>query len=70
MEKTCSLCMNIENGKKVKFTTQKVLVLKSCIIVDFQLESYILDIEHWLFICRVFTSLEKIIVQVNNITCL
>ena len=32
--------MNIENFEKVKVTTRKILVLKSCSIVDFHSEYY------------------------------
>ena len=31
--KTCTLCINIEDVEKVKVTTQKSPVLKSCIIL-------------------------------------
>ena len=39
--KTCPSCMNIENIEIGKVTTQKSLVLKSCIILDFHSEYYI-----------------------------
>ena len=39
--KTCPSCMNLEIFDKVKVTTRKILVLKSCNNVDFNSEYYI-----------------------------
>ena len=41
--------MNIENYKKGKFTTQKILVIVSCSILDFCSEYYIQEIEKLAF---------------------
>ena len=41
--------MNPENAKKVKFTTRKNLVLKSCGILDFYSKYYIPAIEKLAF---------------------
>ena len=57
--KTCPSCMNIENVEKVKFTTRESLVLKLCSILDFHSKYYIPAIENRIFICHMFTSLEK-----------
>ena len=62
--------MNIENVEKVKVAIQKRFVLKACSILDFHSEYYILEIENWIFVCHIFTYWEKIIVQVNSMTCL
>ena len=37
--------MNLENVEKGKVTKQKILVLKSCRILDFHSEYYIVEIE-------------------------
>ena len=42
--KTCPSCMNVENFDKGKLTTQKILALKLCSILDFHSEYYIPDI--------------------------
>ena len=41
--------MNIENLEKGKITTRKILVLKSCSILDFRSEYYIPEIEKLAF---------------------
>ena len=41
--------MNIENINKGKFITHKSLVMKSCIILDFNSEYYIPEIEKLAF---------------------
>ena len=43
--KTCPSCINIENVEKGKVTKWKILVLKSCIILDLCSEYYIPAIE-------------------------
>ena len=67
--KICPLCINIENVDKVKVTTWKSLVLISCSILEFHSEYYITAIENLAFFLY-FYILGKIIVQVNNMTCL
>ena len=62
--------MNIENIEKVKVTTRKIPVLKSCSILDFRSEYYIPEIEILAFHLPYDYIFGKIIVQVNNMTCL
>ena len=62
--------MNLENVKKGKVTTRKILVLKSCSILDLHSEYYIPDIEKLNFHLTHVYILGEIIVQVNDMTCL
>ena len=55
--------------RKERVTTWKIIVLKSCNILDSHSEYYIPEIENWIFVCHIFTYWEKIIVQVNSMTC-
>ena len=45
--------------RKERVTTWKIIVLKSCNILDSHSEYYIPEIENWIFICHMFTSLGK-----------
>ena len=44
--KPCTSCMDIRNVNKVKDTTYKILSLKSCRILDFHSEYYIVTCLH------------------------
>ena len=53
---------NVEKGR---VTTRKILVLKSCSIVDFYPEYYIPEIENGLFVYHMLILLSKSTVQVK-----
>ena len=68
--KTCTSWMNMENFEERKVTTWKIIVLKSCSILDFCSEYYITEIEKLDFHLPHVYILGKIIVQVNYMKCL
>ena len=60
----CVFLIKIESSEQGKVATQKFLVFKSCIILNFCLEYYIPAIEKSFFFC-IFTFLAVTTVQVN-----
>ena len=68
--KTCPLWMNLESSEKIKVTTHKSLVVKPYIILDFHSEYYIPKTDILAFHLPHVYILGKIIVKVNDMTCL
>ena len=64
------LCTKIENTDKGKVTTRKSLAPKPCIIMDFNLDYFILEVENLVFNLPHISILGKITLRVNAIICL